>query len=77
MGKQNSKEAMNRIEATFRDNLDQQYRRGLSHGTYATCKFVYDRATHDTESAEDRLAAIVQFCQPVVDAAERKAALRR
>ena len=74
MGKHNDKAFQDKIKMTFRNNLEKQFRNGLAQGTYAACKVIYDRATNEEKSAEERLATIIQFCRPVINVANGKAA---
>ena len=65
MGKHNDKAFQDKMKTTFRDNLERQFRNGLAQGMYAACKVVYDRATEEGKTAEDKLKSIIAFCEPI------------
>ena len=69
MAKHNDKEFQDRIKAqekikmTLRNNLEKQFRNGITQGLCATCKVIYDKATDEGRTFEERVNAIIAFCE--------------
>ena len=63
------------LVAAFKKGLKEQYHRGLLDGTRAFTKVIYDKATDETKSVEERLRDVVQFAKVSlnIDDAVRKA----
>lgn len=63
------------LVAAFKKGLKEQYHRGLLDGTRAFTKVIYDKATDETKSVEERLQDVVQFAKVSlnIDDAARKA----
>lgn len=63
------------LVAAFKNGLKEQYHRGLLDGTRAFTKVIYDKATDETKSVEERLQDVVQFAKVSlnIDDAARKA----
>ena len=63
------------LVAAFKKGFKEQYRRGLLDGTRAFTKVIYDKATDETKSVEERLQDVVQFAKVSlnIDDAARKA----
>ena len=72
VGRHNDKEFQDRIKMSFRHNLEKQFRNGLAQGMYAACRVVYDRLIDETKTPEERIAAIIAFCEPVVQNRDAK-----
>lgn len=62
MSKHNDKEFQEKLKAKFREGYEREFKRGLAKGAYAVCKVVYDRATDEAKTPEERLKIISEFC---------------
>ena len=74
MAKHNDKEFQEKLKLGIRANLERQFKNGLQQGMYAACKIVYDFATDETKTAEERLQEIIKTCEPSIKAAAEKSA---
>jgi len=63
MGKHNDKEFHDKLQMSFRYRLEEQFKRGLLQGSYAITKVVYDRATDENKTVDERLENIIAFCK--------------
>ena len=63
------------LVAAFKKGLKEQYHRGLLDGTRAFTKVIYDKATAEGKSVEERLQDVIQFAKVSlnIDGAARKA----
>lgn len=72
MAKHNDKEFQDRIKAqerikmALRENLEKQFRNGITQGMYAACKVIFDKASDESRSHEERIKDIVTFCEPAL-----------
>ena len=62
LAKHNDKEFQEKLKAKFREGYENEFKRGLAKGAYAVCKVVYDRATDETKTPDERLNIIKEFC---------------
>ena len=67
MGKHNDKEFHDKLQASFRQGLEKQFRNGLAQGLYAGCKVIADKAVNEEMSPEERLSDILAFCKQITD----------
>lgn len=74
MARHNDKEFQEKLKLGIRANIERQFRNGVAQGMYAACKIIYDQATDDTKTAEERLQEIIKTCEPSIKAAAEKSA---
>lgn len=48
------------------DGLKKQHSAGLAQGAYAMCKVIFEKATDESKTIEQRLADVVTFCKNCV-----------
>lgn len=72
MSKHNDKAFKDKIQMSFRMNLEKQFRNGLTQGMYAACKVISEKATDESKSAEERIQDIVKFCNTAIVAKDAK-----
>jgi len=78
MAKHNDREfqerikAQERIKMTLRENLEKQFRNGITQGMYAACKVISDKASDETKAYEERINDIIAFCQPALKGRDAK-----
>ena len=63
MAKHNDKAFNALLKEKFNGGFQKQFQNGLAQGTYAACKVMYDMATNETKTPEERIADIVRFSQ--------------
>ena len=72
MAKHNDKEfqerikAQERIKMALRENLEKQFRNGVTQGMYAACKVISDKASDEAKTHEERINDIITFCEPAL-----------
>lgn len=72
MAKHNDKEFQDRIKAqekvkmALRNNLEKQFRNGIAQGVYAVCKAIFDKASDESKTFEERINSIIAFCEPTL-----------
>ena len=83
MAKHNDKEFQDRIKAqerikmTLRENLEKQFRNGITQGMYAACKVISDKASDETKTYEERINDIITFCKPALKDRDAKPAAQK
>lgn len=68
-----NKKQEEKLRQEFKEGFQRQFRNGLSQGVYAISKVIYDKATNNSVSAEERIAEIVSFCELSIKANGRNA----
>lgn len=73
MSKKLSKEQEAFLKKEFGRGFEEQFKNGLAQGVYAVSKVVFDKASNEELSPEERLADIANFCKVSLDVNSPKA----
>lgn len=66
MAKHNDKEFHEELMMSFKQKLEEQFRRGLAQGMFAACKVMLDKASDEQKTTEELVEDIKVFCSQIV-----------
>lgn len=72
MAKHNDREFPEELKRAIREQLKQQFQLGLAEGAYAIGSAVMNIAKEENKSADEKVRAIISFCEPVAKSVEAK-----